>query len=86
MPLLLLNLQVHVLIYSVVPSISIYMDFLLVSNYSMVDVLVVHIQILYYTHSKYIHWDNKTTITQLGTCVVELEHKNNKFTFHLVDR
>ena len=21
---------------------------------------------------------NKTTITQLGTCIVELEHKNNK--------
>ena len=29
--------------------ISTYMDFLLVSNYSMVDVLVLHIQIVYYT-------------------------------------
>ena len=37
-------------LYTVVmPPISMYMDFVLVSNYSLVHVLLVHIQILYYT-------------------------------------
>ena len=31
------------------PLIDIYPDFLLVTDYTMMDVLVVHIQILYYT-------------------------------------
>ena len=37
-------LQVHVLIYTLVmPPVGIYKDFLLVTNYTMVDVLVVQI-------------------------------------------
>ena len=39
-------------LYTVVmPPIGMYTDFLLVSNYSMVDVPVVYIQILYYTRN-----------------------------------
>ena len=46
-------LQVCIHIYTiVVPSIGLYTDFLLVSNFSMMDVLIVHIWILYYTHNK----------------------------------
>ena len=45
-------LQVCMFIYTmVVPPISICLDFLLVSYYSMLDVLVVHICILYYNHN-----------------------------------
>ena len=39
-------LQVHVLIFTLVmPPIGMYQDFLLVTDYIMVDVLVVHVQI-----------------------------------------
>ena len=51
-PLWLPYLQVHMFIYTVVvPPIGIYTDFLFVTSYNMGDVLVVHIQILYYTHN-----------------------------------
>ena len=42
----------HLFIYTVVVlSVGIYADFLVVSYYSMVDVLVVHTQMLYYNHN-----------------------------------
>ena len=45
-------LQMYMHIYTVVvPPIGLYTDFLLVSNFSMMDVLILHIWILYYMHN-----------------------------------
>ena len=48
-------LQVHILYTLVVPPIGIYPDFLLATNYTMVDVPVVHIWILYYALNILLH-------------------------------
>ena len=54
------------LIYTVViPPIGIYPDFLLITNYTMVDVLVVQIQILYYIHNTMLSSENGIFIYKL---------------------
>ena len=57
-----------------VSPVGIYPDFFLVTSYTMVDVLVVHIQILYYTHNillltkqdlEFIHVNNMVILKQM---------------------
>ena len=67
------------LIYTVVvPPASIFTELLLVANYTIVDVLVVHTEILYYTRNKEILCHSVPMGEHPPTCLEQWEAKESQ--------